>query len=204
MKKIYTLIPLIFTAFVSTSTLAATGICTLNLVKEDGNFAPSDYGPGGMVTYDVVMPFTDGYYPNWTTSQPKPRLPFSNCITYQGAPYTAKITSVTYNYTFQEAVLVADYEVMMGFFGAQPQNQFIYPKKRDGGYPRGSGIPVNGGGVYNGVNNQLLNTIDLELRSRVNNPAVNADCPSYYDRDECRTKNSRLTLFTVDIGWTSN
>ncbi|MCI2286027.1 hypothetical protein L3081_24705 [Colwellia sp. MSW7] len=68
MKKIYTLIPLIFTAFVSTSTLAATGICTLNLVKEDGNFAPSDYGPGGMVTYDVVMPFTDGYYPNWTTS----------------------------------------------------------------------------------------------------------------------------------------
>ncbi|MCI2286028.1 hypothetical protein L3081_24710 [Colwellia sp. MSW7] len=93
---------------------------------------------------------------------------------------------------------------MMGFFGAQPQNQFIYPKKRDGGYPRGSGIPVNGGGVYNGVNNQFLNTIDLELRSRVNNPAVNADCPSYYDRDECRTKNSRLTLFTVDIGRTSN
>ena len=55
-----------------------------------------------------------------------------------------------------------------------------------------------------GINNQFLNTIDLELRSRVNNPAVNADCPSYYDRDECRTKNSRLTLFTVDIGWTSN
>jgi hypothetical protein len=81
MKKIYTLIPLIFTAFVSTSALAATDTCTLNLVKEDGNFAPSDYGPGGMVTYDVVMPFTDGYYPNWTTSQPKPRLSFNtvNC-----------------------------------------------------------------------------------------------------------------------------
>jgi len=51
MKKIYALMSLIFTAFVSMSALA--GICTLNLVKEDGNFAPSDYGPGGMVTYDV-------------------------------------------------------------------------------------------------------------------------------------------------------
>ena len=94
------------------------------------------------------MPFIDGYYPNWTTSQPKPRLPFSNCITYKGAPYNAKITSIVYNYEFQEAVLVADYEVMMGFFGAQPQNQFIYPLK-----------------------------------------------------SECRTKNSRLTKFTVDINW---
>ena len=130
MKKIYTLVPLIFTAFVSTSTLAGT--CSLKLVDEDedGNFSSADYGPGGRVTYDVVMPFTDGYYPNWTTSQPKPRLPFSNCITYKGAPYNAKITSISYNYTFQEAVLVADYEVMMGFFGAQPQNKFIYPFKR--------------------------------------------------------------------------
>ena len=201
MKKIYALVPLIFTAFVSTSTLAGT--CSLKLVDEDGNFSSADYGPGGRVTYDVVMPFTDGYYPNWTTSQPKPRLPFSNCITYKGVPYNAKITSIVYNYEFQEAVLVADYEVMMGFFGAQPQNQFIYPLKRGGGNPRGSGIPLVGGGVYNGVNNQLLRTIDLELRSRVNNPAVNSDCPSYYDRDECRTKNSRLTKFTVDINWSN-
>jgi len=96
MKKIYALMSLIFTAFVSMSALA--GICTLNLVKEDGNFAPSDYGPGGMVTYDVTMPFTDGYYPNpWTSSQPKPRVPFSNCITYQGAPSNARISSVSYN-----------------------------------------------------------------------------------------------------------
>lgn len=202
MKKIYTLIPLIFTAFVSTSALAATDTCTLKLVDEDGNFALSDYGPGGRVTYDVVMPFTDGYYPNWTTSQPKPRLPFSNCITYQGAPYNAKITSVTYNYTFQEAVLVADYEIMMGFFGAQPQNQFIYPLTRGGGFPKGSGIPLSGSGVYNGVNNQLLNTIDLELRSRVNNPEVNANCNMYIPRDQCTTKSSRLTLFTVNIAWT--
>tara|TARA_R110002124_G_scaffold130103_2_gene292025 strand:- start:67345 stop:67950 length:606 start_codon:yes stop_codon:yes gene_type:complete len=201
MKKIYALVPLIFTAFVSTSTLAGT--CSLKLVDEDGNFSSADYGPGGRVTYDVVMPFTDGYYPNWTTSQPKPRLPFSNCITYKGVPYNAKITSIVYNYEFQEAVLVADYEVMMGFFGAQPQNQFIYPLKRGGGNPRGSGIPLVGGGVYNGVNNQLLRTIDLELRSRVNNPAVNSDCPSYYDRDECRTKNSCLTKFTVDINWSN-
>lgn len=201
MKKIYALIPLIFTAFVSTSALAATGTCTLNLVNEDGNFAPSDYGPGGRVTYDVVMPFTDGYYPNWTTSQPKPRLPFSNCITYNGVPSNARITSVSYSYTFEEAVLVADYQIMMAFFG--PQNQFEYPFQRDGGYPRGSGIPVNGNGVSNKVNNQLLSAIDLELRSRVNNPAVNADCNKYIPRDQCRTKNSRLTHFTVDINWSN-
>ncbi len=203
MKKIYTLIPLIFTALASTSTIAATGTCTLNLVKEDGNFSAFDYDQAGRVTYNVTMPFTDGYYPNWTTSQPKPRLPFQNCITHGNAPSNARITSVTYNYTFHEAVLVADYEVMMGFFGAQPQNQFIYPKVRGGGNPRGSGIPLNGSGVYNGVNNQLLSTIDLELRSRVNNPAINSDCNKYISRDQCRTKNSRLTLFTVDIGWSN-
>tara|TARA_R110002167_G_scaffold316099_1_gene521653 strand:- start:2557 stop:2859 length:303 start_codon:yes stop_codon:yes gene_type:complete len=95
MKKIYTLIPLIFTAFISMSFLAEAGTCTLNLVREDGNFLPGDYGPGGMTTYDVVMPFTDGYYPNWTTSQPKPEIPFSNCITQYGAPANAVISSVT-------------------------------------------------------------------------------------------------------------
>ena len=202
MKKIYALAPLIFTAFVSTSALAAQGTCTINLVNEDGNFAPSDYGPGGMVAYDVTMPFTDGYYPNpWTSSQPKPRVSFQNCITYQNAPSNAKINSVSYNYTFQEAVLVADYQVMMAFFG--PQNKFTYPLTRGGGNRRGSGISLNGSGVYTGVSNQLLSAVDLELRARVNNPAVNSDCPSYYDRDECRTKNSRLTKFTVNIAWSN-
>jgi len=197
MKKTYTLIPLIFTALVSTSALAGT--CTINLVKEDGNFAPSDYGPGGMVTYDVVMPFTDGYYPNWTTSQPKPRVPFNNCITYQGAPYNATIKSVSYNYTFHEAVLVADYQIMVGYFGSQ--NKFEFPFVRGGGNPRGSGIPLNGSYTSTSAAGQLLRDVDMELRSRVTNPAVNADCNAYIRRDQCRTKNTRLTDFTATITW---
>jgi len=202
MKKIYVLTPLIFTAFLSTSVLAAQGTCTLNLVKEDGNFAPSDYGPGGRVTYNVSIPYTDGYYPNpWTSSQPKPRLPFSNCITYQGAPYNAKVDSVSYNYTFQEAVLIADYQIMLSFFG--PQNKFEFPFKRGGGNPRGSGIPLNGSGVSTSVRGQLLSAIDLELRARVTNPAINADCNQYIPRDQCRTKNTRLSLFTATVNWSN-
>lgn len=196
MKKIYILISIIFTALLSTSVLAGT--CTIDLVDEDGNFSPIDYGPGGMVSYDVTMPFTDGYYPNpYTSSQPKPRVSLSNCITYAGAPSNATIMSVSFSYTFQEAVLVADYQVMMAFFGSQ--NSFTFPFVRGGGNPRGSGIPLNGSGVYTGANGQLLSATDLELRARVTNPAVNSDCPSYYDRDECRTKNSRLTKFTAVI-----
>ena len=194
MKKIYTLIPLIFTAFISTSALAGT--CTINLVKEDGNFAPSDYGPNGMVTYDVTMPFTDGYYPNpWTSSQPKPRVPLSNCIAYQGAPSNATIKSVSYNYTFKSAVLVADYQVMMAFFG--PQNKFEFPFKRGGG----NGAPLTGNGVSTSAAGQLLSAVDLELRARVTNPAINADCPAYIRRDQCSTNNTRLTNFTAVITW---
>lgn len=202
MKKIYTLIPLAFMASISASALAAQGTCVLNLVKENGNFAPSDYGSNGQVTYNVTMPFTDGYYPNpWTSSQPKPRLPFSNCIAYQGAPSNAKVNSVSYSYKFQEAVLVADYQIMMAFFG--PQNKFEFPFKRGGGNPRGSGISLDGGGVSINVNGQLLSAIELELRSRVTNPAINSDCPSYIRRDQCRTKNSRLSDFTATISWSN-
>jgi len=87
----------------------------------------------------------------------------------------------------------------MAFFG--PQNRFTYPLTRGGGNPRGSGIPLTGSGVYTGVSGQPLSAVDLELRARVNNPAVNADCPSYYRRDQCRTKNTRLTKFTVTINY---
>lgn len=198
MKKTQILIPLIFTTLFSTSALAGT--CTIHLVKEDGNFNPIDHGPGGMVTYDVTMPFTDGYYPNpWTSSQPKPRVPLSNCITYGNAPSNAKIKSVSYSYKFQETVLVADYQVMMAFFG--PQNQFEFPFKRGGGNPRGSGIPVTGSGVSTKSAGQLLRDVDLELRARVTNPAINADCPAYIRRDQCRTKNTRLTEFKAIITW---
>lgn len=199
MKKIYTLIPLIFTAFVSTSALAATGTCSLKLVDEDGNFSSSDYGPGGMVTYDVVMPFTDGYYPNWTTSQPKPEIPFSNCITHQGAPANAVITAVTYNYTFQQAVLVANYQILVGFLGTP--NVFSVESLTGGGIANGSGIPLNGSGAKTGANGRLLSAVSMQLRSQVTNPAVNADCPSYYQRDECKTKNARLTVFTANVAW---
>jgi hypothetical protein len=198
MKKINTLIPLIFMAFVSTSALAGT--CTINLVKEDGNFAPIDYGPGGMVTYDVTIPFTDGYYPNpWTSSQPKPRVSLSNCITYAGAPSNATIKSVSYNYTFHEAVLVADYQIMVAYFG--PQNKFEFPFIRGGGNPRFSGIPLNGTKVSTIAAGQLLSAVDIELRARVTNREANADCPAYIRRDQCRTKNTRLTNFTATITW---
>ncbi|CAM3931282.1 hypothetical protein [Pseudoalteromonas byunsanensis] len=202
MKKIYALIALTCATFVCSSALAQQGNCTLNLVKEDGNFSPADYDANGRATYDVTMPFTDGYYPNpWTSTQPKPRLPFSNCITYFGVPYNAKINSVSYSYTFKEAVLVANYEILLGFFTSQ--NRFYNESKRGGGFPRGSGIPLNGANVSALVNSMLLRDVELELRSRVVNPEINSDCPSYIPRDECRTKNSRLTHFTVNIAWSN-
>jgi hypothetical protein len=174
------------------------GKCTLNLVKEDGNFAPSDYGPGGMSTYDVTMPFTDGYYPNpWTSTQPKPRIPFSNCIKYQNAPANAVITSVTFTYKFKEPVLTADYQIQLGFLG--PTNAYQLATIAGPGYPRGSGKTLDGNGSSGLVNGKRLSDIDLQLRSQVTNPAVNAACPSYYDRDECRTKNTRLTNFTATV-----
>ncbi|MEI8614081.1 hypothetical protein P4S54_10520 [Shewanella sp. PP-He15 brown] len=128
MKKIYALVPLVFMTFLSTSALAGNGICTLHLVKEDGNFEPGDYGPNGSSTYNVTMPYTDGYYPNrWTSSQPKPRLPFSNCITYQDVPSNAKIESVRIEYTFQDTKLVADYSMLLQFLG--PQKYAVVEKR---------------------------------------------------------------------------
>lgn len=165
MKKIYALLPLVFTAFVSTSALAS-GTCTINLVREDGNFVPSDYGPGGRVTYNVSIPYTDAYYPNqWTSSQPKPRVSLKNCITYQNAPSNATIKSVSLSWTFHQAVLVADYQIMVGFLGSQ--NQFEYPSTRGGGFRNGSGIPLNGSKVYTTPAGRLLSEVDLELMARV-------------------------------------
>ncbi len=204
MKKTCKLVSLIFTVFISTSTLAEQGTCVINLVNEDGNFAPSDYGPGGLVSYNITMPFTDGYYPNPDTesgSQHKPRGLFRNCITYQGAPSNATISSVSYSYTFQQAVLVADYQIMMAFFGSQ--NKFTYPLKRGGGNLNGANIPLSGNGVNNSVRGQLLSATELELRARVTNPEENGNCPSEIQRDQCNTRNSRLTKFTVNIDWST-
>lgn len=197
MKKIYALIPLVFTAFVSTSALA--GSCTLNFVKEDGNFLPSDYA-NGRSTYDVTIPFTDGYYPNpWTSSQPLPSLPFSNCITHLGAPANATITSVSYNYTFKEAGLVADYQMLLGFLGST--NLFRQESKRGGGFPRGSGILLNGTNTYTGVNGRRLSEVTMNLRARVTNPAIDDNCNRFIRRDQCRTNNTRLTNFAVTINY---
>ena len=199
MKKISTLLPLVFMALVSTSALAGT--CTINIVREDGNFLPIDYGPGGRVSYNVSIPYTDAYYPNqWTSSQPKPRVSFKNCITYGGAPANATIKSVSYSYIFHQAVLVADYQIMMGFLDTVPsQNKFEYPFKRGGGIRNGSGVPLTGGGVSTIVAGKLLSSVDLELAARVTNPAVNADCNEFISRDKCFTKNTRLSNFKVDI-----
>ena len=202
MKKIYALIPLAFTAFVSTSALAGQGNCTLNLVKEDGNFTSSDYDANGRATYDVTMPFTDGYYPNpWTSSQPLPRLPLRNCILYQNAPANAVVSSIRYDYTFKEAVLVADYAMLVGYLGSP--NLFEYEFKRGGGFPRGSGIPLNGSRTSTLAAGKPLSSTDINLRARVTNPAVNSDCPSYIPRDQCRTKNSRLTNVVVTVNWSN-
>lgn len=201
MKKIYALLPLVFTTFVSTSALAGT--CTINLVREDGNFLPSDYGPGGRVTYNVSIPYIDAYYPNqWTSSQPKPRVSLKNCITHQSAPSNATIKSVSFSYTFHQAVLVADYQIMVGFLGSlASQNQFEYPMKRGGGIRSGSGIPLTGSNVYTSPAGRLLNEVDLELMARVTNPAITADCNEFIARDKCFTKNTRLTNFKAVITW---
>ncbi|KZN40302.1 hypothetical protein N474_08735 [Pseudoalteromonas luteoviolacea CPMOR-2] len=200
MKKVYALTAIAVSMFVSASALAAQGECALNLVKEDGNFLPGDYGHGNRVTYNVTIPYTDGFYPNpWTSTQPKPRLPFSNCITHYNVPANAKINSISVDYTFQEAVLVADYEILMGFMG--PTNKFDSTLKRGGGNRRGSGIPLRNTDTTAVVNGQFLKDIELELRARVNNPAVNNDCPQYISRDTCRTRNTRLSNFTVKIQW---
>jgi hypothetical protein len=197
MKKIYALVPLVFMTFLSTSVLAGSGICTLHLVKEDGNFEPSDYGPNGRSTYNITMPYTDGFYPNrWTSSQPKPRLPLSNCIAYQDVPSNAKIESVRIEYTFQDAKLVADYSMLLQFLG--PQKYAIFAK-RGGGATR----TVEGIKTLNEVDGRLLSEVDLELRSQVTNPQVTNTCGKYISTDQCNTGNTRLSDFTAQIYWSN-
>lgn len=193
MKKIYTLFPLVFMRFLSTSVLAGNGSCTLHLGKEDGNFMPSDYGLNDRHIYNVTMPYTDGYYPNrWTSSQPKPRLPFSNCITYQGAPSNAKIDSVRIQYKFQDAKLVADYSMLLQFFGLQ---KYAIVAKRGGGATK----TVEGFKTLHEVDGQLLREVDLELRAQVTNPEVTNTCGKYIATDQCFTGNTRLSDFTAEI-----
>lgn len=198
MKKIHTLVSLIFMTFLSTSVLAGSGICTLNLVKEDGNFDPSDYDSNGRSTYNITMPYTDGFYPNpWTSSQPKPRLPFRNCITYQDAPSNAKIDSIKIEYTFQDAKLVADYSMLLQFFG--PQKYALISKRGGGGAAR----TVEGAKILHEVDGKLLSEVDLELRSQVTNPQITNTCGKYISTDQCNTGNSRLSDFTAKIYWSN-
>lgn len=193
MKKIYTLVPLIFMTFLSTSVLA--GECTLNLVKEDGNFSQADYGPDGQHTYNVTMPYTDGFYPNrWTSSQPKPKLPLSNCITYNGAPANATIRRITIYYKFQSAKLVADYSMLLEFLGA---NKYAIESKRGGGANR----TVEGSKILNNVNGKKLSEVELQLRAEVTNPQVTNSCGKYISTDQCNTGNSRLSEFSARIEW---
>lgn len=193
MKKTHILVPLIFMTFLSTSVLA--GECTLNLVKEDGNFSQADYGPDGQHTYNVTMPYTDGFYPNrWTSSQPKPKLPLSNCITYYGAPANATIRSLTIYYKFESAKLVADYSMLLEFLG---ENKYAIETKRGGGAFR----TVEGSKVLTNVNGKKLSEVELQLRAQVTNPQVTNSCGTYISTDQCSTGNSRLSEFSARIVW---
>lgn len=166
-------------------------------MKEDGNFLQGDYGPDGEHTYNITMPYTDGFYPNrWTSSQPKPKLPLSNCITYYGAPIDATIDLIEISYTFEDAKLVADYSMLLEFLGA---NKYVIEYKRGGGANR----TVEGDAVLNNVNGMLLSEVELQLRSQVTNPEVTSSCGTYISTDQCSTGSSRLSYFTAEINWSN-
>lgn len=195
MKK-STLISLIFTALLSTSALAKSGICTLNLVNENGNFPAIDKGPSGRVTLDVMIPYTDGFYPN---VQPRPMLPFSNCIKYGNTPSNALIKKVDVDYTFKKTVLVADYSILMGFLG---RRNFYKTISIRGGGKRGT--TLHNSRSFTTVKGHRLSEMGLDLRAAVLNPKINDDCNRYTGRDQCRTRNTRLTHFTAKIFWSTN